>query len=765
MGRIGKSMRNAGKFRLFWSMICATIVVFVFAITVLPSTFAKYVSEVSVGSVGFSYTSDKGVAADVFYGYGQGGYGFYFDPNLTVGITYAYGSDSTTPVGMSVYEHNDASGQPPQAFNNTTKITKLSQLLASPTSKGDYSWDYTIWIIDTYVITGEEFNNQNWPFGEDQSGGGFVDTETNTNINTLGVYPPIRRFNAWSGDSYESAVDGNTSNVIEFSQGSSGIYSLNVDGGKDSRQGTYIYVSQQQGGFGPFTQNGQGGQSGKYTWVSFANEGATINAKDASVTQDLGYPFNKNQSVSAVYIDSKDDLNGGPINRRPWQPDESWQPGFNPQSGLDITIVDGLKDSANNTCVSGVVNCSALYASGSGIYVGSGSTLNLGSSEGKSRIQACIVEYGNGGGIYVASKATLAVVNATLGGCNSGTRDVLTSIQNPWGAYGKGSVVYAEGDATVTFDKSVVQDNTGTAIFMDKGQQDNYSSLQIISTELSKNVNTVNKGSALEDAPWGGGAIMVGNASLLIEGSTISDNKSYGAPGGAIVVVGASAGVNHEVKNTTFSGNDAFAYGEPNSSAIDGGALYVYNEDNSTGDIVGCTFSNNTCSGNGGAIHIISPLSITDTNFDHNGAGLSGGAIYINMKNSNNTVRFTGGYSIQNKCAAGQENSTDLISGAALYVASGTLDYSSHYVHDNVSGNQAIGAAIYVSDQGASIIPNPQTGAVNTQGGVSKIEAVDTSVNDWMQWCYNNTRQDGTKADIYKASNSTLYVSTDASPG
>jgi hypothetical protein len=128
-------------------------------------------------------------------------------------------------------------------------------------------------------------------------------------------------------------------------------------------------------------------------------------------------------------------------------------------------------------------------------------------------------------------------------------------------------------------------------------------------------------------------------------------------------------------------------------------------------------------------------------------------------------------------------------------VASGVLEYSSHYVFENISGNQAIGAAIYVAAEGASIIPDPQNDAIAPEGDVrsdatsgavdaskksddsasaassvaktaNNDEVLETDTNaddatsDWMQWCYNNMRANGTKADIYKASNATLYVST-----
>jgi predicted outer membrane repeat protein len=586
---------------------------------------------------------------------------------------------------------------------------------------------------------------------------------------------------------------------VEFAFGSSGVYSLNIDGGQNLRTGTYIYVDGRQNSLNSSDSSGQNKRPSKYIWVNFSNDGATVNANDsASNSQPLNNPFNQNTSVSAVYIDGADDLNNGPINQRPWQPGVVWQPGSQVQSGLNITLVDDL-DNAGISYASGVVNCSALYASGAGIYVGEGSTLTLGSEKNSTKIDSCSVERGNGGGIYLANKSKLVVAQAAISNCSSGTRDLTASKTNPWGSFGKGSAIYVEGGATAIISNSNIQNNTGTAIFMDKGEPGNYSNLQITNSTLENNVNTANKGSELNDAPWGGGAIMVGNAALLIKNSTISNNKSYGAPGGAIVVVGASAGVSHEITNTTFEGNRAFPIGEPNSAAIDGGALYVYNEDNSTGSIFDCTFTSNTCSGNGGAIHIISPLSITKTNFIDNGAGLSGGAIYINMKNSSDRVQFSGGSSTQNKCSAGQENSSQLVSGSALYVASGVLEYSSHYVHDNVSGNQVIGAAIYVADQDASIIPDPKTGAVNAEGGASKTKAADDDLvadtsassgsnqansqvadeggaasadkvapavtDNWMQWCYNNTRQDGTKADIYKASNSTLYVSTNTASG
>jgi predicted outer membrane repeat protein len=711
---------NIAVLLLLFSAVVAAIFTF--------TSLARYDMQVYAGEVGFRTTNDDGTPGDVFYGTDQNGFtGFFADPALTVGLM--QNEDGTA---LEAYVADGFQ------FEQDTQITQFNQLLAMPTDKGKTSWDYTIWMIGTYQIgmfwggggQGGQ-GGQGGPWGQGGGAGGqgsFIQEG-----DTLAVYPVVRRFNTCTAE--EQAIQGNTGNLIVFDAETDATYCFKVDGGAQAKTGTYI------------TQN----QSGDFEFSAFVNPGATVSAEGSSASallvMDFGFGLSGVGGASITFQNNIEDDYGNVCEAI--------------VGGCSIDGGDGAAlyvQSQGDIAIDGatIEQCVATGGDGAAICVEGGGTFTVKNST----IVDCRVNKGNGAGVCVRADGAVVMENTSVQQCSAGERDVSAAGESAWGAYGKGSAIYAEAGASVTATDCTITDNTGTAIFMDKGEEGNYTQVSITGGTISRNSNYANKGNGLEDGAWGGGAVMAGNGSLVLDGVDITYNASYGAPGGAVCVIGAASSVSHKVTGCKVSYNGALSYDGSADAQIDGGGLYVYNEGDAVGLIEDCTYESNYCSGNGGAVHIISPLSIKNTNFIGNQAAMSGGAIYMAMADAQDTLVFDGGYSTENLCACqegilgeGSATSTDPISGAALYVAGGTLNYSSHKVYGNVSGNQNYAAAIYIATS-AKLVPNPDA---TIESGDA--EGDSNVLPAWMMQCYGNVRLDGSKADIYLVENSKLYVS------
>ncbi len=147
-------------------------------------------------------------------------------------------------------------------------------------------------------------------------------------------------------------------------------------------------------------------------------------------------------------------------------------------------------------------------------------------------------------------------------------------------------------------------------------------SLNVTLTHL----NLIN-GFAATSSGGEGGAIF-NNATLTIIDSTFSGNKA--SSGGAILDRGDGSGENSSlnIQNSTFYGNTA---------TTDGGAIYIASVSGGTATttILNSTFTANRATTDGGAIMqytdtISTTLGLFSDTISGNGAGLSGGDLYLN---------------------------------------------------------------------------------------------------------------------------------------
>jgi hypothetical protein len=126
----------------------------------------------------------------------------------------------------------------------------------------------------------------------------------------------------------------------------------------------------------------------------------------------------------------------------------------------------------------------------------------------------------------------------------------------------------------------------------------------------------------------GGGIANDNGSTLTISGCTVSGNRA-GLAGGGVYNFGATL----QVTNSTLSGNTVI---DPSGGAGTGGAVYsVPAGSASKVSLTGCTLSNNSASGAGGAIYDFNTtMTVSGCTLSGNSAGEAGGAIY----NSGTTI-------------------------------------------------------------------------------------------------------------------------------
>lgn len=129
-----------------------------------------------------------------------------------------------------------------------------------------------------------------------------------------------------------------------------------------------------------------------------------------------------------------------------------------------------------------------------------------------------------------------------------------------------------------------------------------------------------------------------------------------------------------------------------------GGAVYVVANETIKVTITECTFTNNSTTGafNGGALFLGAPSTITDSVFVNNKAATnSGGAIYISGKNSSiSDCRFSGNYAY----------AWDRAGGGALYIAAYCAVENCTFTENSAftGANGGNGGAVYVASGGAT---------------------------------------------------------------
>ncbi|MBQ9563957.1 MAG: SYNERG-CTERM sorting domain-containing protein [Synergistaceae bacterium] len=227
-----------------------------------------------------------------------------------------------------------------------------------------------------------------------------------------------------------------------------------------------------------------------------------------------------------------------------------------------------------------------------------------------------------------------------------------------------------------------------------------------------------------------GGAIL-GHGELTLENCVFTDNAALGG-GGAVYAYG-----NLTARNCVFTGNNT---GTQYTS--DGGAIHTWNSSGNV-TIEGCSFADNTCSDDGGALWLypgssLESMTITDCDFTGNSSASGGGAIYA-MGSKGMTVRNCS--FADNKITAGGYG------GGVAWTSSGEMTLVNCVFTGNNSGNGA------PSDPGAT---SSRGGAVyRFDGSVTAVHC--TFVNNLAQQgmeLYSGYSMSGTQMNIV---NSIIY--------
>lgn len=130
-----------------------------------------------------------------------------------------------------------------------------------------------------------------------------------------------------------------------------------------------------------------------------------------------------------------------------------------------------------------------------------------------------------------------------------------------------------------------------------------------------------------EDAAAPGGAVQMSGGSLRVEGCTFRGNTAYGAPGGAVAMLGVAAGDTVVVTGSTFDGNAVT--GGAGSGVLGGGALYVAGAGLT---VERSTFTANTvtsgsaAAARGSAVLATGTAAVSGTRVERNTVSGSGGA-------------------------------------------------------------------------------------------------------------------------------------------
>lgn len=404
-----------------------------------------------------------------------------------------------------------------------------------------------------------------------------------------------------------------------------------------------------------------------------------------------------------------------------------------------------------------------------GEFSGNGGAILVGANSNSTlTLTNCVISNNQasvGGGIYGFGLATINIVNSTI--------TANTAIDNPGG----GGIYFYLGTLNIT--NSTVSNNTTTFTYSSGG------GINIGSS--SATLNLINSTVSGNSTKSGGGGIS-GGGTIVITGSTLSNNRADSGSGGGIynggilTVTDSFITDNKAIESTSNStGGGILNIGRAtinnsiigNNTAPNGGGVATSNNLTMTA----VTVSGNTANSNGGGIYnntsgsIITPLTINNSLITGNKAtGGFGGGIYnrslFNATNtviSNNTSNTGGGagfnvsfsetttLTLTNSLVA---NNFSNASGGAFQNQSGTINFT----NSTISGNRARGSGGGVlSTQNGTINLLHATVAFNiagtTGGGIRNSGAIVNARNTII------ARNTGTNAspDIDGAVNSQGY--------
>jgi predicted outer membrane repeat protein len=371
----------------------------------------------------------------------------------------------------------------------------------------------------------------------------------------------------------------------------------------------------------------------------------------------------------------------------------------------------------NDNTVTGSFNGGALYIDGSDV------TLDTVVISGNSASQ--------GGGVYVYD-ATLVMTDVTIednvatthgGGLRVRNGSTLTAtratIQGNTATGRGGGASFRDSDGTWT--ASALEDNSaGTA-----GGALHLDGMQSSGTTLDATVVSNTAGGSAA-------GIFLNGHDLSFEGD-LSDNTGGAAEdGGALYAVGSDV----RFTDATVSGH----------TALDGGALRLIS--GSTLTLLRADFTDNTATGDGGAISLEGALVADDSDFNDNIAGASGGAIRVEGA----SATFSG-------CEFADNEAGAAAGGGALIVSQGAMSATSTRFAGNQAGYggglavlgsggeavdilscsfgtnaaDALGGGVFLSDVGATVIGGTifTNSSAGSAGGALVVDSA-TSLN--LRW-------------------------------
>lgn len=538
-----------------------------------------------------------------------------------------------------------------------------------------------------------------------------------------------------------------------------------------------------------------GGGAGKQNTVTFtgnsaADGGAIYNSGNLDVKQSIFNGNTATNSGGAVYNNNtatftntsfsgnkSSNGNGGAIYNGTNGVIETLTATFqNNSAGKDGGAIynDGTLNNITNSNFTGnnaVTNGEAsTTGNGGAIYNANGKTINIttNSFSGNKAGEA-------GGAVYNAG--TLTISGNTFNG-NSASKggavynnDTLNIAENTFEANSAdfGGALYNSASGKISAIQGTFNANTAVS---DGGALYNIGSINTIGGSFTNN-KAANEGGAvyntgkldkIANASFSsnsttadngmGGAIYNSQASnkLTVEETNFNSNKS--ANGGAIASDGAlditnstftqnsasgNGGAIYNIKSTTNINSSTFT----SNSAVNGGAV----ANDSTINISNSKFNDNSASANGGAVYNKGNLTVTDSEFTNNSA-VKGGAIYseggtVNINAQNKNVTFTG-------------NTAE--KGGDIYLNNSTLNLNASEgkniaFNSGIAGQGTINASGTILLNGA-VTPDSGKLAVNLNSGVIK-----SSVDNYLDGT-DLTLAEGTTLDLINNQTGSLNLNS-----
>lgn len=332
-------------------------------------------------------------------------------------------------------------------------------------------------------------------------------------------------------------------------------------------------------------------------------------------------------------------------------------------------------------------------------------------------------------GCTLAQAITAANTNAGSGSCTPGSStetDVIVLT---------GNITLTTGLPTINSD-IIIEGNGYTIRRSPTAFNFRLFNIDGINAHLTINEATLTNGNA-SGGGAGGAFYIINGATVILNNSVVSDNMATGSPssgqGGAVFLFGAGSTLvlNDSTLATNSAQNNA-------GGAIWSGAGTHITLNNST-------VISNTASGSGGGIYTAGFLTVTNSLFEQNESGLSGGSIWLNQFATTNISQT------QFLSNTAQASGGAMLGGGVLTIVNSTF-----------RGNEVVGfggGAIRLDNgiltlQGSEVVSNTAV-----FGGGLRIEGADTA-NIIDSHIHNNTStQEGggiSSAGIVHLTNSTV---------